>query len=257
VEDNQARRADQRDLERRADPGGVRLAAQGRRDRAARGDRRLERVPERGGGVGRGADLGDQHRLLRRRRSTDARFSGLVTRYDHLGSDTQAADAVLIAEIANSAKWSSNCTLSGVAYTYLRSSGARRRSSGGLPNDHRRHRRAHAVRPAHGDDRVLAQPGARHPRLPDEHALRPRHRRVDDDRRHRVQHGGEHLRRGGLDPRRRHAGALHLRRHRRRRPEADRQPEGAALLVPRLPRVLGRPVQAEDRQGRDAGLASR
>jgi hypothetical protein len=73
-------------------------------------------------------------RLPERRRSTDTRFSGLVTRYDHLGSDTQAADACSSAEIANSAKWSSTCTLSGVAYTYLRLKWSATAFSGGLPN---------------------------------------------------------------------------------------------------------------------------
>jgi hypothetical protein len=66
--------------------------------------------------------------------ATDSRFSGLVDRYDHLGSDTQTADAVLVAEIANAAKWSTTSTLSGLAYTYLRLKWNATAFSGGLPN---------------------------------------------------------------------------------------------------------------------------
>jgi hypothetical protein len=50
-----------------------------------------------------------------------------------------------------------------------------------------------------------------------------------------------------------HAGALHLRRRAQHRPAA-RQPAALLTSLPRLPGVLGRQVQAEDRQGRDAGV---
>jgi hypothetical protein len=64
---------------------------------------------------------------------TDTRFSGLYTRSDHLGTDTQAADSTLVATIANSAKWSSTSTLSGVAYTYLQLKWSSTAFAGGLP----------------------------------------------------------------------------------------------------------------------------
>lgn len=66
--------------------------------------------------------------------AADSRFSGLVYREDYLGSDSQAASAYLIAEIANAAKWNASCTLSGIAYTYLRVKWDRTAFPGGLPN---------------------------------------------------------------------------------------------------------------------------
>lgn len=49
---------------------------------------------------------------------SDPRFSGLIYREDYLGTDGQAASAALIAALPGT--WTASCTLSGVAYTYLR-----------------------------------------------------------------------------------------------------------------------------------------
>ena len=49
--------------------------------------------------------------------ATDARFSGLVSIYKHTGTDAQAADSVLV---ANTASWTANHKLSGIAYLYIR-----------------------------------------------------------------------------------------------------------------------------------------
>ena len=49
---------------------------------------------------------------------TDARYAGLYLREDYVGTDAQAASATLAAEIPS--KWNAACTLSGIAYTYLR-----------------------------------------------------------------------------------------------------------------------------------------
>ncbi len=65
---------------------------------------------------------------------TDPRFSGLYTQEDHLGADDQAASAALITELADSAKWNANCTLSGLAYTWLRLTWDATAFPGGLPN---------------------------------------------------------------------------------------------------------------------------
>ena len=50
--------------------------------------------------------------------STDAKFTGLVTTYVHTGTDTQAADANLIADLP--AIWTSAHTGSGIAYVYAK-----------------------------------------------------------------------------------------------------------------------------------------
>lgn len=65
---------------------------------------------------------------------TDARFAGFTYREDYLGSDTQAASPALIAALGNSAKWNANCTLSGIAYSYIRLQWDRTAFATGLPN---------------------------------------------------------------------------------------------------------------------------
>jgi hypothetical protein len=49
--------------------------------------------------------------------TSDARFSGLVDVYKHVGTDAQAADSNLVSEVA---AWTTAHKLSGVAYIYLR-----------------------------------------------------------------------------------------------------------------------------------------
>ena len=48
--------------------------------------------------------------------STDAKFAGLITINKHLGTPSEAADATLMAAVP---KWTSTCTLSGLAYLYV------------------------------------------------------------------------------------------------------------------------------------------
>jgi len=63
--------------------------------------------------------------------STDARFSGLVSVYKHLGEDDQNADENLIAACPSS--WTVNHRLRGVAYLYVCLKWDRDAFSGGLP----------------------------------------------------------------------------------------------------------------------------
>lgn len=51
--------------------------------------------------------------------TNDAKFAGLVTREDFLGTDGQAASGTLVAAMADASKWNASCTLAGIAYTYL------------------------------------------------------------------------------------------------------------------------------------------
>lgn len=62
--------------------------------------------------------------------STDAKFSGYVDVYKHLGADDQAADAALMAACPS---WTGNHKLSGVAYLYIRLKYNQDVFSGGLP----------------------------------------------------------------------------------------------------------------------------
>ncbi len=63
--------------------------------------------------------------------STDAKFSGYVDIYRHLGEDDQLADANLMAALL--AKWTANHRLRGVAYIYIRLKYDREVFPGGFP----------------------------------------------------------------------------------------------------------------------------
>lgn len=63
--------------------------------------------------------------------STDARFAGLLRINKHLGTDTQTADADLVAEVAT---WTASHRLQGIAYLYVRFLWSEEVWLNGLPN---------------------------------------------------------------------------------------------------------------------------
>lgn len=63
---------------------------------------------------------------------SDARFASVLLRSDHVGTDTQAADATLVAQLPG--VWTTDCTVSGCAYTYLRAAWDQTAFPYGLPN---------------------------------------------------------------------------------------------------------------------------
>jgi hypothetical protein len=130
---------------------------------------------------------------------------GVVGNIEHYtGTDGQAASAALIAYFADASRWNASCTLAGVAYTYFNLVWNPDYFPHGRPVVTADVDGRTLTDPRTGADGVLAQPGARHPRLPDEHALRPQRADVDD-RRHGLQRRGLALRRPGGDPRRQRA----------------------------------------------------